>query len=232
VEHRLRDREVIHWKNFTLTAFDFPGQTLYHAGLLVERDGFKVFFTGDCFSSRSFSDVCSQNRNFSGRHAGFEKCCRILLETKPDILMAAHWGPLAMSREYTEKFIQYLEARAKLYARLFPYADAVNFGTDPYWLRVYPFRQQAAAGSPAEVEAVILNHGRRPMRARVSLALPAEWKQVRGDGEVTVAPGAEGRVRFRATAPVGPGRRHVLGLRAIIDGRHMGECASAIVDLV
>jgi hypothetical protein len=51
VEHALRDRERFEWNGFRQTAFDFPGQTLYHDGLLVEEDGYKVFFTGDCFSS-------------------------------------------------------------------------------------------------------------------------------------------------------------------------------------
>jgi glyoxylase-like metal-dependent hydrolase (beta-lactamase superfamily II) len=231
VEHPLRDRETFQWKGFTMTAFDFPCQTLYHDGLLVERDGYKVFFTGDGFSSRSFSDVCSQNRNFSGRDAGFEKCCRILLETKPDILMAAHWGPLAMPRAYLEKFIAGLEAREKLYARLFPYGD-VNFGTDPYWLRAYPFRQQAARGARVEVEARVLNHGRRPMAAQVTLVLPAGWSALDIDSTRTIAAREEGRLGFSAIAPREPhAGRQVLGLRAIIDGRPLGECAAAIVDL-
>jgi glyoxylase-like metal-dependent hydrolase (beta-lactamase superfamily II) len=231
VEHPLRDRETFQWKGFTFTAFDFPCQTLYHDGLLVERDGFQVFFTGDGFSSRSFSDVCSQNRNFSGRGRGFEKCCRLLLEIKPDILMAAHWGPLAMPPAYLEKFIAGLEAREKLYARLFPYGD-VNFGTDPYWLRAYPFRQQAAAGSQVEVEARVLNHGSRPMQARLELALPPGWKPVHTSAEDKIGSRSEGRLRFMAQAPPGsPRRRHVLGLQATVDGWPMGESAAAIVDL-
>src|SRR5206468_9908393 len=47
VDRVMEDGETMRWKEYRLTAFHFPGQTLYHTGLLAERDGFKVFFTGD-----------------------------------------------------------------------------------------------------------------------------------------------------------------------------------------
>ena len=57
----------------------------------------------------------------------------------------------------SNKFITYLQAREKIYEKLFPYDD-VNFGIDPYWLRAYPFRQKALPGSTVEIEARALNH--------------------------------------------------------------------------
>lgn len=33
------DRTLLRWHEFQLTFFEFPGQTLYHDGLLAERDG-------------------------------------------------------------------------------------------------------------------------------------------------------------------------------------------------
>jgi glyoxylase-like metal-dependent hydrolase (beta-lactamase superfamily II) len=232
VDHVLDDRQSFTWKQFKLTAFDFPSQTIYHDGLLVERDGYKVFFTGDGFSSRSFSDVCSQNRNFSGRDAGIQRCCRILLETKPDILMTAHWGPLAMTEEYLNKFISYLEARAKIYQQLLPYDD-VNFGLDPYWLRAYPFRQRALPGAIVEMEARALNHSEIRKKIQVSLNLPAGWQPIHTTGELTIPPRTEGRIRFSAAAPDAPSRRrHILGLSAVVDNQPIGEFGSAIVDLL
>ena len=232
VDRVLADRETFSWKGFKLTAFDFPSQTLYHDGLLVERDGYKLFFSGDGFSSRSFSDVCSQNRNFSGRDVGMEKCCRILLETKPDILMTAHWGPLLMTGAYLNKFIDYLQAREKLYEKLFPY-DNVNFGIDPYWLRAYPFRQEALPGDAVEIEARILNHAANHKKVQVTLNLQQGWKSGRTTGEQTIPAGAEGRIRLSAIAPAGVSRRRqVLGLSAVVDNRSIGEFGAAIVDLL
>ena len=232
VDHPLRDRQSFEWKGFKLTAYDFPGQTLYHDGLLVERDGYKVFFTGDCFSSRSFSDVCSQNRNFSGLDVGFEKCCRILLEVKPDILMAAHWGPLPMTDAYLRKFIAYLEARERVYQQLLPY-DNVNFGTDPYWIRAYPFRQQALPGATVAIEARVLNHAARPKKVQVRLNLQEGWKGIQTVAVEEIPARTEGRLRLAAGAPAATSRRrHVLGLSATVDDHNRGEVADAIVDLL
>lgn len=232
VDRVLEDRQSFDWKGFKFTAFDFPSQTIYHDGLLVERDGYKVFFTGDGFSSRSFSDVCSQNRNFSGRDVGFEKCCRILLETRPDILMTAHWGPLAMTEEYLNRFITYLQAREAVYEKLFPYDD-VNFGIDPYWLRAYPFRQKALPGTQVSIEARILNHAAKPKKFQVSLNLQKGWQPVHTAGELTIPARKEGRIRLSAVAPDStPRRRHVLGLSAIADNQPIGEFGAAIIDLL
>jgi glyoxylase-like metal-dependent hydrolase (beta-lactamase superfamily II) len=232
VDRVLEDGETFEWKGFRLTAYFYPGQTLYHAGLLVERGGRKVFFTGDTFSSRSFSDVCSQNRNFMGRDAGIEKCCRILLETKPDMLITAHWGPLLMTEAYLNRFIGLLQAREKIYEKLFPY-DNVNFGLDPYWIRPYPFRQKALPGAPVDLEARVMNHGSRPKQISVALNLPDGWKPMRVQSAASVPPHSEGRLRLSAMAPAAARRRrHVLGLTASVDGRPLGEFAAAIVDLM
>ena len=231
VERPLRDREAFEWKGFRFTAFDFPSQTLYHDGLLVERDGYKVFFSGDGFSSRSFSDVCSQNRNFSGRDLGFERCCRLLLEIQPDLLMAAHWGPLRMPPDYLRKFIAGLEAREEIYRKLFPY-DNVNFGLDPRWIRAYPFRQHATAGAQVEIEARVMNHGIQPKKVRIDLKLPSGWTGKSTTVEQNIPARTEGRLPLRATAPEkGVHSRQVLGLSAIVDGLPRGEMAAAIVDL-
>jgi glyoxylase-like metal-dependent hydrolase (beta-lactamase superfamily II) len=230
IDRILQDGETFQWKEFKLTAYFFPGQTLYHAGLLVERDGFKVFFTGDNFSNRSISDVCSQNRNFSGHDVGYEKCLRLLLETKPDILMAAHWGPLPVS--YVEKTIAYLQEREKLYAKLFPY-DNVNFGLDPYWIRAYPFRQEALPGASVEIGVRVMNHAARAKKVSVALALQEGWKEKRSVAVAEIPARTEGRLGLSAIAPErSDRRRHVLGISAVVDGRPMGESAAAIVDLL
>jgi len=231
VDHVLADRETLAWKGFKLTAFDFPSQTVYHDGLLVEREGHKVFFTGDGFSSRSFSDVCSQNRNFSGRDVGMEKCCKILLESRPDILMTAHWGPLLMTDAYLNKFITYLQAREKIYEKLFPY-DNVNFGIDPYWLRAYPFRQKALPGSTVQIEARALNHSTRPKKVQATLSLQKGWTSVHTSGELTIPARTEGRIRLSAVAPNASRRRHVLGISAVVDNQPVGEFGAAIIDLL
>ena len=232
VEHPMEHGQTINWKNFKLTAYYFPGQTLYHDGLLAEKDGQKVFFTGDSFANWGVDDYCSQNRCFTGRDTGYEQCFQILLDTRPDILMAAHWGPLPVSAEYLRKSMDLFREREKICDRLFPHKNG-NFGSDPCWIRAYPYRQTVFPGSLVEMEARVMNHSGDPMKAQITLNLPEGWKTDGTAGEAEIPARTEGRVRFRATAPSFPDRRrHVLGLSAVIDGKSVGEFAEAIVNFL
>ena len=228
----MADEETLEWKGFKLTAYHFPGQTLYHDGLLVEKDGYRVFFTGDSFANWGVDDYCSQNRCFMGSDVGYEKCFKVLLKTKPDILMAAHWGPLPVSTSLLEESIRRFEERRKLYEPLLPHSD-INFGLDPSWIRAYPYRQRALPGAAVEFEACVLNHSRRKMGVRVLLTVPQDWKLESAAGERMIPPASEARIRLRARAPQHPQhRRNVLTLSAQIDDRPLGEFTEAIVDFL
>jgi len=232
VDHPLDHGQTVDWKGFKLTAYDFPGQTVYHDGLLVEKAGFKVFFTGDSFANWGVDDYCSQNRCFLGRDTGYEKCFQILLQTQPNILMAAHWGPLPVSTDYLNRSLTLFQERPKLYQKLFPHSD-INFGTDPGWLRAYPYRQTVLPGGPVEVEARVMNHSTKPMKIQLTLHLPDGWKGGQRSGATEIPARTEQGVRLHATAPLAPDhRRHVLGLSAVVDGRPIGEFAEAIVNFL
>ena len=230
VDRAMDHGETITWKGFSLTAYHFPGQTLYHTGLLVEKEGLKVFFTGDSFANWGVDDYCSQNRCFIGRDVGYEKCFKILLEAKPDLLMAAHWGPLPVSSAYLKESIALFQERESLYQKLFPHDD-VNFGTDPNWIRAYPYRQRVLPGGHVEIEARLMNHSKTSKQARVVLNLPDGWAATRARGEAVIRARSEGSIRLQATAPSRPiSRREVIGLSATFGGKPLGEFAEAIVD--
>ena len=122
--------------------------------------------------------------------------------------------------------------RQKIQDRLFPHKDG-NFGTDPCWIRAYPYRQTVLPGAPVELEARVMNHSADPMTIQVTLNLPEGWKSHGIVGETRIAARTEGRVRFQATAPPSPDRRrHVLGLSAMVDRQPIGEFAEAIVNFL
>ena len=83
VDHPLSEGEVINWKGYKLTCYYFPGQTLYHDGLLIEREGTRIFQTGDSFANFGIDDYCSYNRNLLGDEPGYEQCFRLLLRLEP-----------------------------------------------------------------------------------------------------------------------------------------------------
>ena len=231
VDHVMEHGQTIEWRGIKLTFYHFPGQTLYHAGLLAEKDGFKAFFTGDSWANWGIEDYCTHFRCFLGEGRGYDKCLKILLDCKPDILVQAHRGPMAVTEEYLRQTRETFQKREELCRKLLPYDDP-NFGLDPYWARAYPYRQFALPGGHVEVEVRITNHATKPKTIRAELRVPKGWKIIAGAAATTLSARGEGHVRFRAVAPAGPpGSRHVLGISITADGQPFGELAEAIVDL-
>ncbi|HXH51521.1 MAG TPA: MBL fold metallo-hydrolase, partial [Terriglobia bacterium] len=232
VDHPVSESEVIHWKRYKLTGYYFPGQTLYHDGTLIERDGIRVFMTGDSFANWGIDDYCSFNRNFlgkSGDQSGYSRCLKLLLDLKPDLLMAAHWGPEPVSEEYLRKTIDLLEERHELMSPLFPWDDP-NFGLDPYWVRTYPYRQKILPGQPVTLEVRIYNHSDSVRRASASLRAPVGW-EFEKPGSVMIEPHREGRIRLSAKASSNPAhRREILGVELRFSEWDLGEITEAIVD--
>ncbi len=232
VDHALAEGEVINWKGYKLTGYYFPGQTIYHDGLLIERDGTRLFMTGDSFADFGIDDYCSYNRNFLGKdEPGYEQCFRLLLKLKPDLLVASHWGPQPYSDEYMQKGLKLLEERRELFSKLFPWDDP-DFGLDPSWIRAYPYRQFVLPGQLVTIEARIYNHGAVPRQATAELRAPSGWR-IREAGHLTIPPHAEGKIRLTAVAPTNPlSRREVLGLAVHFGDRNLGEIAEALVDFL
>ena len=232
IDHPVSEGEVINWKGYKLTGYFFPGQTLYHDGTLIERDGTRVFMSGDSFANWGIDDYCSFNRNFLGKDGdinGYGRCLQLLLTLKPDFLMAAHWGPEPVSEEYLQKTRQLLEERRELMSPLFPWDDP-NFGLDPYWIRTYPYRQKIFRGQVVTLEARIYNHSNSTRRASAELRTPEGWR-VEKSGSLVISPHSEGKIRLAARASYDPlHRREVLGVDVRFGDRDLGEISEAIVD--
>ena len=229
VDHPLDEGEVIEWKGYKLTGYYFPGQTLYHGGLLVEHQGTRIFLSGDSFANFGLDDYCSQNRHLLGEGRGYKRCIRLLRRLEPDLLVAAHFGSVPVSSAYLDKALETLSQREVLMGKLFPW-DNPNFGLDPYWVRAYPYRQSILPGQPVTLEVIIFNHSEAPRLAKVTLRAPAGWKVI-PSAPIRILPHSEGRIRLAAVAPLEPPRRReVLGLAVQFGARNLGEMTEAIVD--
>ncbi|MCH5378184.1 MAG: MBL fold metallo-hydrolase, partial [Planctomycetes bacterium] len=62
VDHPLEDGHSWQWHEFKLTSFYYPGQTMYHAALLAERDDLRMLFVGDSHTMSGNDDYCAHNR--------------------------------------------------------------------------------------------------------------------------------------------------------------------------
>jgi len=229
VDHPLSEGEIIDWKGYRLTFHYFPGQTIFHDGLLIEHDGTRLFHTGDSFANFGIDDYCSQNRNLLGDEPGYEQCFRLLLQLEPDMLLASHWGPEPFSKEYVERALDLIHERGRLASALLPWENP-NFGLDPSWVRAYPYRQSALPGQHITLEARVYNHAAFAREASIEIRARPGW-QVQKAAPATIPPHTEGAIRLQAVTPANPAQgRDVLGLAVEFAGRSLGELTEAIVD--
>jgi len=192
------------WKEFNLTFYYFPGQTLYHGALLVEKDsGEKIFFIGDSFTPSGIDDYCLQNRNFLHRGMGYLYCLDFLQKMPADyLLINQHVGePFRFGQEQLEYMIEVLKKRKKILSDLFPW-DEPNYGIDERWARIYPYSQKARAGQHLELVVKIMNHSSSSRAYIISPNVPEGFQLQPEKASINIKPGKEAETRFEITVPI------------------------------
>jgi len=208
------DGHRMSWKESTLTFYDFPGQTIYHDALLVERDtGEKILFLGDSFTPSGLDDYCLQNRNFLRQGTGYLYCLDLLQDKIPRdaLLINEHvMEPFRFDAGQLEHMKTVFEQRAELLRDLFPW-DAPDYGIDEQWARIYPYGQELKAGASGDLAVKILNHSARANTFAVTLNVPDGFHVEPHKASATADPGQEVEIRFRLKAGVLPaGSVHVV----------------------
>jgi glyoxylase-like metal-dependent hydrolase (beta-lactamase superfamily II) len=227
------DGESWRWREFTLTAFDFPGQTLHHGGLLAERGDLRMFFSGDSFTPGGIDDYCAQNRNWLGRGVGFDRCLALMQKLRPTHIFNCH---VPDAFDFTPDQLRQMRAnlaeRETLFGKLVPWEHA-NFGTDASWVRCQPYEQQARAGRDAPLQVVLTNHAAEARPAACRAVLPQAW----GGGntawaEATAPPKAETPLALAVPIPAkaAPGRC-VIPVDIHFGDRELPQFAEAIIVL-
>jgi len=148
------------WKEFTLTFYHLPGQTIYHDAMLAEhKNGEKVFLIGDSFSPAGIDDYCLQNRNLIQPGMGYMYCLDLLSEMPENYwLVNQHIeSPFRFTKEQLGFMKANLSERKSLMKTLFPWDDP-NYGIDERWARFYPYYQVIKPGQSVRFSVIILNH--------------------------------------------------------------------------
>ena len=136
------------WHEFELTFFDFPGQTLYHDGLLVEKDGGEaLFFLGDSFTPSGIDDYCLQNRDFARAGEGNLYCLKVLDSLPPRVwLVNQHVAPtFRFSAAQRERMRAELMKRMAILKEMSPWPDP-NYAIDESWAAVHPYGSTVRPG--------------------------------------------------------------------------------------
>lgn len=233
VDRRLADGERWQWHEFALTSFRFPGQTLYHAALLVEGHGERLLFAGDAFTPTGLDDYCAFNRNLMAPGAGYAECLARLRALEPVTLFNCHVDVgFSFTREHLDFLEAALEERRGILRRLLPWPDP-DFGLDPDWVRLDPYEQATSPGARVHLDVVVTNHALAPVEARAQL-LPAEdcWHVAPEEAATVVAAKGEGCLPFEvAVPPEAPRGRHVVAARLHLRGRDLGPLRAGVVEV-
>lgn len=217
------------WQEFRLTKFDLPGQTLYHDGLLVEKDGAEaVFFAGDSFTPTGLDDYCLLNRNPVREGAGFLAALGVLRRLPAEtLLINQHVLPVfRFSAAQIDGMEASLRARRQLLRELLAWEDP-DFGVDEQWIRLEPHGRTLEAGSTAVFRAVLRNPSNRPLRVTVTPRLSAGWS---GETVRVAAPaGGEAAAEFRVKIPAAANGLHGITADVMVNGRTLREWCEALV---
>lgn len=234
VDHPTADGETWRWENYTLSAYHFPGQTYYHAGLYaLPDDGPSIFFAGDAVTPCGIDDYCTWNRNWLGPDVGLAACLHLLRDLDPELIFNQH-VPVAFrfSEEAYDFMLEQLDERESLFAAMLPW-EHPNFGTDENWVHAWPYEQTAGPGEEIRLEIRLFNHAAAMRDAWVSPQLPAGWTAIPEILQVPCRAGAEAMAVFSLRLPADqPHGRVAIPVRIEFGGQDLGSFREAIVNVL
>ncbi len=186
------------WKEFTFTFHHFPGQTIYHDALLVEKDNAeKIFFIGDSFTPSGIDDYCLLNRNFLHESMGYFYCLNLLRRIPPETLLINQHvvEPFSFSTRQLDHLTATLTKRKALLAELFPW-DEPNYGIDERWIRFSPYGRKAKPGQTVQISLKAFNHSNASRMFTVTLNPPAGFDTIPTTASVTIPSRTEQQIDF------------------------------------
>ncbi|HYW80257.1 MAG TPA: MBL fold metallo-hydrolase, partial [Thermoguttaceae bacterium] len=234
VDRMTKDSETWRWHEFTLTAYHFPGQTLYHSGLFVVGRGLRMFFAGDSFTMAGMDDYCAQNRNWLGRDVGFDRCLALLEQLRPTHIFNCH---VDQAFTFTAEQLAFMRAnlaeREKLFGQLLPW-EHPNQGMEDCWVRCDPYEQRAGGGDDVALRVIVRNHGPAPQPVACRVVLPRAWGGSTDPATqwtgTEVSGKSDGQLRITVSIPrSAPPGRYVLPIDIRYGERRLPQFTEAIV---
>jgi glyoxylase-like metal-dependent hydrolase (beta-lactamase superfamily II) len=230
----LADGHKMRWKEFDLTSYYFPGQTIYHGALMAERnDGQKIFFVGDSFTPSGMDDYCLLNRNLLHQGMGYDYCLEILKDMPQDYLLVNQHvvEPFRFDKAQIRHMANVLAKRKEIMADLFPWNEP-NYGIDERWARIQPYGQKANPGQTVEIVVKILNHSGSPEAFTVRPNVPEGFGLEPDKMSRTVEPRKQCEMPFRVTLPEDVTKKpHVITCDVEFDGRDLRHWCESTVEI-
>jgi len=234
VTARHHDGETWSWKEYRLTIFDFPGQTLHHNALLVQREGdWSAFFVGDSFTPSGIDDYCLQNRNFLHEGQGFFRCLNQLEKLPPGcLILNQHVEPaFRFSSAQISRMRDTLRQRIPLLAELLPFDDP-NYGLDESWSALHPYWTTRRPGETADIELRITNHSPRQRMFKAAVRAPIGFR-VTSVEPARIPANADGVLKTKVQVPGDcPPGLHVIVADVSWEDAELREWTEAVLEIV
>jgi glyoxylase-like metal-dependent hydrolase (beta-lactamase superfamily II) len=217
------------WHEWHFTFEFFPGQTLYHGGLLATRDdGGSYYFVGDSFTPTGIDDYCMQNRNLFGDGIGYEFCLKRIRDLSPEVwLINEHVESLfRFSGAQISRMLAGVRERATIIGEMSCWTD-INHMVDESWATVFPYSSTVDNGEDVTLCLRVRNY------AKTAATYGVSWKAASGlelrpeASSVVVPPDSTGSVRV-SVRPVCRGL-HVLACEVSLGDGELFGCAEALV---
>ena len=210
---------VMNWQELTFTFYYYPGQTLYHGGLLVKHpEHDPVFFIGDTFAPSGIDDYCVLNRNLLHEDSGYLLCMNILRTLDARTWLVNQHIPHLF--RYSHQELEYLETRYRerisLQQDLFPWDDP-NYGVDEQWAVLVPRGTTSMPGAVQTFELRLTNHSPIERTFKIS---PKGWRGAEVmsfEPSISLPPRGQGRLKITVKAPA------TEGTSVLTAGIHSGD---------
>lgn len=229
-----RDGDRWRWKEYQFTIFDYPGQTLHHNALLVERDGaWSACFVGDSFTPSGIDDYCLQNRNFLHEGQGYFRCLDQLEQLPAGcFLINQHVEPaFRFSPAQIAQMRETLRRRIPLLSELLPFEDP-NYGLDESWAVLHPYWLTRRPGQSAPLALRITNHSPRELTFQATARAPQGF-HVTGAGPVRIAPRSAGALTMTVEIPSNClAGLHLVTVDISREGAELRDWTEAVLDVI
>lgn len=225
--------EPFAWHEYTITAHEQPGHTMYAVAYELEVDGTRVLFTGDQQPNLGVPGAEREVLNYQYRNrfrlGDFVASAELYRRVAPGLLASGHWAPKTVDAAFLDMLAEEGAFTDAIHRRLLPDVGLVA-PVDGVFARIVPYRSASRPGATLRLEAEVINPFEQEAEARVELVLPTGWAPVQeaavhlpGAGSAVVAfevaapPTAVGRLRIAADVTIGTLR--------------LGQAAEAFVDV-
>ena len=225
--------EAFRWQEYTITAHDQPGHTLYAAAYSLEVDGVRAVFTGDQQDGLGQPGVRREVLNYQYRNRfrpeDYRASAALYRQVAPGLMLSGHWAPRRVDEAYLDDLSARGEEVVALHRELLP-LDELDVGADTTLARIRPYRAVVQPGGTVALTVEVRNPLRTDEPLVLAPVLPPGWR-AQPLPDLDVPAGATVDVPLVVTVGTTPGSRFRVAADVTLGALCLGQHAEALLDV-